>query len=135
MIISILSIVVVVLIISGVALHAHYRNRLAVEVCLLLLELAAVGTGRHESRNSSNQTNAPKITKHYNATRKTKLMPHRKQRDPFSFRWQILTSVKRTRRSFNINPFGRGSESLSVSSLSPSVSCQMLLSFCDRLCP
>ena len=51
MFIFILSIVVVVLIISGVALHAHYRNRLAVEVCLLLLELAAVGTERHESKN------------------------------------------------------------------------------------
>ena len=35
MILLFLSIVVVVLIISGVALHAHYRNRLAVEVCLL----------------------------------------------------------------------------------------------------
>ena len=39
MILFILSIVVVVLIISGVALHAHYRNRLAVEVCLLHLFL------------------------------------------------------------------------------------------------
>ena len=32
-----LSIVVVVLIISGVALHAHYRNRLAVEVRIDIL--------------------------------------------------------------------------------------------------
>ena len=32
-----LSIVVVVLIISGVALHAHYRNRLAVEVRIVVL--------------------------------------------------------------------------------------------------
>ena len=32
-----LSIVVVVLIISGVALHAHYRNRLAVEVRIVIL--------------------------------------------------------------------------------------------------
>ena len=32
-----LSIVVVVLIISGVALHAHYRNRLAVEVSIVVL--------------------------------------------------------------------------------------------------
>ena len=31
------SIVVVVLIISGVALHAHYRNRLAVEVRIVVL--------------------------------------------------------------------------------------------------
>ena len=44
MIIFILSIVVVVLIISGVALHAHYRNRLAVEVCALTFwfEVAAL---------------------------------------------------------------------------------------------